>query len=111
MINTNSFSKFEADQHREIFSNARSVDWTEPNLIITRLRLVSDDGHPQWDVSYCHGYINHSIKTSEPVVVALPFRELPKFNFKRAIINHAKADNVYAKGLWLLDYKNYSLLC
>ena len=33
------------------------VYWTEPGLRVVRLRLLSDPGYPEWDVSYCHGYV------------------------------------------------------
>lgn len=80
------------------FYNARVVDWTEKGLKITRLRLLSDPGFPMWDVSYCHGYVG-----KEPVVVNLPFSQLPKRNKVKTIIEYAKRDKVYAKGLGILD--------
>ena len=39
-----------SDYHSEPID--RTVYWTEPNLKITRLRLISDRGFPYWDVSY-----------------------------------------------------------
>jgi len=77
---------------------ARTVYWTHPGLHITRLRLVSDPGFPAWDVSYCHGRVGN-----EPVDVELPFSQLPKRGISRAIVAHAKRDNLYAKGLGILD--------
>lgn len=76
----------------------RTVDWTEKGLRITRLRLLSDVGFPVWDVSYCFGVIG-----AEKVRVALPFSQLPRRGMIRAIVQHAKRDNVYAKGLGILD--------
>lgn len=76
----------------------RKVDWTEPGLRITRLRLISDPGHPTWSVSYCHGRIG-----DEPVDVELPFSELTKRRVSQEIVEHAKQDGVYAKGLGILD--------
>lgn len=76
----------------------REVYWTEPGLTITRLRLVTDPGHPVWDVSYCHGQIG-----SERVRVRLPFHQLPRRGRDRAIVDHAKRDRVYAKGLGVFE--------
>jgi len=86
------------------FQIRRSVEWTEPCLRITRLRLLSDASFPMWDVSYCHGIID-----GEPVDVMLPFSQLPKRRLSAAIIEYAKRDHVYAKGLGILD--NISTLC
>ena len=80
------------------FNNAREVEWTEKGLKITRLRLLSDPGFPFWDVSYCHGFIG-----KEPVVVILPFSQLPKRNKVKTIIDYAKRDKVFAKGIGILD--------
>jgi hypothetical protein len=88
------------------YSFARTVDWTEQHLRITRLRLLSDRGFPAWDVSYCHGVLCH---TGELVRVSLPFSQLPKRGFKRAIVEHAKRDGLYAHGLGVLS--NISTLC
>lgn len=77
---------------------AATVEWTEPGLIITRLRLLSDPGFPLFDVSYCHGVLD-----GEPVDVLLPFSQLPKKGISRAIIEYAKKDRVYAKGIGILD--------
>jgi hypothetical protein len=84
--------------------DARSVDWSTPGLRVTRLRLLSDPGLPFWDVSYCHGYLN-----GLPVDVDLPFSQLPKRGFKRAIVAAAKAEGIYAHGLGILS--NISTLC
>jgi hypothetical protein len=77
---------------------AGTVDWTEPGLYVTRLRLISDPGFPMWDVSYCHGILN-----GQPVNVQLPFYQLPKRGLTRAIVEAAKRDRVYARGLGILD--------
>lgn len=82
----------------------RSVDWSTPGLRITRLRLLSDPGLPFWDVSYCHGYLH-----GEPVDVELPFSQLPKRGFRRAIVAYAQNERLYARGLGVLD--NISTLC
>lgn len=78
----------------------RRVDWTDPNLKrVVRLRLLSDPGFPVWDVSYCFG----EMKDSTPVRVSLPFDQLPKRGFRRAIVEYAKQDGVHAARLGLLD--------
>ena len=104
MINTNTL--INGNEYRELYSGVRTVDWTEPNLKITRIRCLSDDGHPMWDISYCHGTVG-----DERVIVDLPFRQLPKFRLKSEVIRLGKRDNVFAKGLGLLDFHNYSFLC
>lgn len=81
-----------------------SVPWSTPGLKVTRLRLVSDPGHPVWDVSYCHGMLN-----GQHVEVELPFSDLPKRHYKAKIIEHAKREKIYAMGLGILD--NISTLC
>ena len=78
------------------------VSWDDPRLArITRLRLLSDPGFPMWDVSYCHG----ELKDGTACRVALPFDQLPKGKggIQKAIIAHAKRDNIYAKGLGIFD--------
>lgn len=77
------------------------VDWTDPNLKrVTRLRLLSDPGFPMWDVSYCFG----EMKDGRCVRVQLPFDQLPKGGrLQRTIIEYAKRDKVYAKGLGILQ--------
>lgn len=78
--------------------NPRKVDWTEPGLKITRLRLLSDPGFPFWDVSYCHGMVGE-----EHVDVDLPFNQVPKGGFRRFIVERGKRDGVFVKGLGLFD--------
>lgn len=80
----------------------RRVDWKEPGLKITRLRLLSDPGYPAWDISYCHGEI-----AGRPVDVELPFDQLRKGrrgpSLAAQIVEHAIADQVNAKRLGILD--------
>lgn len=84
----------------------RKVDWSEPHLRVTRLRLLSDPGLPFWDVSYCHGVLCH---TGEHVDVEVPFSQLPKHGFKREIVKWAQRERIYAHGLGILS--NISTLC
>ena len=79
-----------------------SVDWTEPDLTITRLRLLSDPGFPVFDVSYCHGMLN-----GRHVDVVLPFSQLPKFKMKVALYNEAKKTGKFIRGL----FESISTLC
>lgn len=90
-----------AAYHESVTHNIKqSVDWKDRRLKkVTRLRLLSDPGFPVWDVSYCHGVLQNG----EPVEVVLPFSQLPKRKVSRTIVNYAKRDGVYAKGLGVLD--------
>jgi hypothetical protein len=91
--------------HAQVTANIeRTVDWTEPGLRVTRLRLVSDPGFPLWDVSYCHGDLRGA-----PVLVNLPFSQLlkPRAHPRRAslaaqIVAHAVRDRVHARSLGIL---------
>lgn len=85
------------------WDDAPYVDWTTPNLRIVRLRLLSDAGYPEWDISYCYGYVD-----GKPVNVSFPFGSIPKRGFKGFIIREAKRAKVFAKGMGLLDPCNYS---
>jgi len=85
-------------KYHEERAGARTVDWTEPGLRITRLRLLSDPGFPLWDVSYCHGTIN-----GEHVDVLLPFDQLPKKGMRSEIVRYAQKDKLFAKGMGILD--------
>jgi hypothetical protein len=77
-----------------------SVDWSDAQLAeITCLRLLSDRGYPVWDVSYCHG----RLKDGTNVRVRLPFYQVPKRGMSRFIVECAKKEGVYAKGLGILS--------
>lgn len=82
-----------------------SVDWTEPGLKITRLRLLTDVDCPFYDVSYCHGVLD-----GKPVVVLLPFHQVPVRFATAYLIAQAKEAGVFAKGLGILDKANWSIL-
>jgi hypothetical protein len=71
------------------------VDWTEPGLEVTRLRLLSDPGFPAWDVSYCHGILK-----GRHVEVRLPFSQLPKRNMKAVLYKEANKTGVFINGLF-----------
>lgn len=84
--------------YHQNFNAKRYVDWSTPGLKVTRLRLLTDPGFPVWDVSYCHGELN-----GEDVRVLLPFSQIPKRGVTKFIVEHAKRDGVYAKGIGILD--------
>ena len=92
VIETNPLSA--ADKASREAAN-KTVDWTEPGLYITRLRLLSDPGFPFWDVSYCYGELNGT-----PVRVQVPFSQLPKKNMKAALYEEAKKTGHFIKGLF-----------
>lgn len=78
---------------------SRRVYWSDPSLkAVIRLRLLGDWDFPALDVSYCHGVL----RDGTPVDVELPFSQLPKRGWKRALVAHAKKDGVYAAGLGIL---------
>jgi hypothetical protein len=89
------------DRHQQE-GGIESVDWTEPGLEITRLRLISDPGFPAWDVSYCHGMLD-----GRHVDVQLPFYQLPKRSMRGALYKHAKKTGRFIRGL----FDNISTLC
>lgn len=77
------------------------VHWNHKGLKVTRLRLLSDPYCPFWDVSYCDGELD-----GKHVTVILPFSQLLRRKDKSLsaqIIEYAKQDGVYAKGLGILD--------
>jgi hypothetical protein len=83
------------------------VDWTEPGLRVERLRLLSDPGHPSWDVSYCLGRLD-----GKRVAVSVPFsypggllkpRNCRGWSLARQIVAYAIKDGVNAKRLGILD--------
>lgn len=99
---TNSLGQNGNDYHKQFFK-ARLVPWTATGLKVTRFRILTDPGFPYWDVSYCHGEITHPDGSKENVRVELPFSQLPRRGMTKFIIDHARKDKVYAKGLGILD--------
>lgn len=95
------------DYHNNVtYKITKQVPWNTKGLKVTRLRLLSDIGFPYWDVSYCHGILD-----GEPVDVILPFDALPKKGMNAEIVRYAIKDNVFAKGLGILDPWAVSKLC
>lgn len=84
----------------DLYRSAETVDWADRRLAkVVRLKVLTDPGFPYIDVSYCYG----ELKDGTPVRVDLPFFQLPKRGARKALIEHAKRDGVFAKGLGLLD--------
>ncbi|HYQ62540.1 hypothetical protein [Actinophytocola sp.] len=83
-----------------------TVGLGHPDLVeVTRLRLLSDPGCPFWDISYCYGLLKSDADhpAGVPVRVDLGVYQLPKRGFRRTLVELAQANNVYAKGIGLLD--------
>lgn len=96
--------------NKELIPDAQAewVSWQDRRLKrITRLRLVSDPGHPYWDCSYIYG----QLRNGDPVHVHNPFLpgELTKRTLRNDIIQAARHDGVYAKGLGV--FEALALLC
>ena len=80
---------------------------------ITRMRFIGGDYIPGrgkcYDISYIHGMIGE-----RTVRISLSYCDnwnlIPRRNLKKAMIDWAKAEGVYAKGLGMLDDGNYSIL-
>jgi hypothetical protein len=90
----------EYHEHHRPGVGGEQVPWNHKSLKqITRLRLISDPGFPMWDVSYCWGMLHDGTK----VDVQLPFDQLPKRGRSLAIIEAAKQDGVYARGLKIYE--------
>ena len=87
--------------HEDVTENIEQhVSWKNPDLKrIIRLRLLTDRDFPFYDVSYCHG----QLKDGSYVDVQLPFSQLPKRLYRKAIVDYAKRDKVFAKGLNIFD--------
>lgn len=84
--------------YHDAYRNAETVSWKTPGVKVTRLRLLSDPGYPYWDVSYVHGELN-----GKPVIVDVPFSQLSKRGMSREIVEYAKKDGVFARGIGILD--------
>jgi hypothetical protein len=95
-----------AEYHKQ-FSESKRVNWDCKELEkIIRLRLVSDPGYPEWDITYCHGIL----KDGTNVIVGLPFGSLPKKNYKKSIKAWAKHSNICPIELGIFKYGVISTL-
>lgn len=73
---------------------------------ITRLRLLTEPGFPYYDISYVYGVLKdgrHCRIDGAPMHLS---RKAPK----RDLIEWAKEEGAYAKGLGLLNEDNWSIL-
>lgn len=73
---------------------------------ITRLRLLTEPGYPYFDISYVYGVLKdgrHCRIDGAPM-------HLGRKTIKRDLIEWAKEEGAYAKGLGLLDDSNWSIL-
>lgn len=89
--------QYHADRHAQN-DGIETVKWTEPGLVITRLRLLSDPGFPFYDISYCHGILH-----GRHVDVELPFSQLPKYTkggYKAELYKEANKTGQFIKGLF-----------
>jgi hypothetical protein len=99
-MTTNTFPIQDFDPALHPAPDAPQVYWSDPSLArITRCRFVSDPGFPFWDLSYCYGIL----RDGTPVRVQVPFFQVPKSGMSRHLVEAAKRDGVFAKGLGLLD--------
>lgn len=98
----------ETNALRESVDHSRLVDWTNPDLArVLRFRIIGANyEYPYWDVSYVYG----EMKDGTRVRVHVPFRRLPRFGWKRALVQEAIRDGVHAKRLGMLDESVYSTL-
>lgn len=73
---------------------------------ITRLRLLTEPGYPYFDISYVYGVLKdgrHCRIDGAPM-------HLGRKTIKRDLIEWAREEGAYAKGLGLLDDSNWSIL-
>lgn len=91
----------ETNALRESVDHSVTVFWSHPDLVkILRFRLIGASWEfPFWDVSYCYG----ELKDGSRVLVGLPFRQLPRFGWKKKIVEYAIEDKVHAKNLGMFD--------
>lgn len=73
---------------------------------IVRLRLLTEPGYPYFDISYCYG----QLKDGRYVRISGAPLNLGRKTLKRDLIDWAKSEGAYAKGLGLLDDNNWSIL-
>jgi len=73
---------------------------------IVRLRLLTEPGYPCYDISYVYGVLkdgSHCRIDGAPMSIG-------RRTAKRDLIDWAKEEGAYAKGLGLLDEGNWSIL-
>lgn len=75
---------------------------------ITRVRLLHERG--MFDISYIHGQLPSGQGVRLNLQGCPDSFLIPRRTFKGVMIEWAKAEGVFAKGLGLLDDGNYSIL-
>lgn len=73
---------------------------------VVRLRLLTEPGYPYYDISYC--YVQ--LKDGRYARLSNTPGMLPRKALKKALIDWAREEGAYAKGLGLLDESNWSIL-
>lgn len=77
---------------------------------ITRLRILTERV-PMAGMFYDVSYVNATLPDGKIVAVDCPLSNMmPRKDFMGALIDWAKAQGVYAKGIGLLDKGNWSVL-
>ncbi len=85
----------------------RKVRWNDPELkVIIRLKCLFEKGIGLMDVDECTG----ALTTGEVVTVELPFTQLPRANYLGILLDYARRDGVFLKGLGVLDGSTIVLL-
>jgi hypothetical protein len=103
---TNNIADFDAALRPPV--GAQTVWYGDKQLRrITRLRLISDPGYPEWELSYCWGEMQDGSK----VRVQLGEERFSKKMLKKRLVLMCERDQVYGKGLGLLDDVVISTLC
>lgn len=92
-------------QHLETLEETVSLG--DPRLkAVTRLRLLTERGYPYMDISYCHGVLKDGTNVRIQITCGPLARRAPK----AGLIEWAKSEGAFAKGLGLLDEGNWSVL-
>lgn len=82
------------------------VAFTDPRLVrILRLRLISDPGHPEWEVSYCDGELEDGTR----VAVSIPWQFFRKRGLNGELFRMCKESGRHGKRLGI--YGAVSLCC
>lgn len=93
--------------HKTVDFSLGDIDLSDPRLVsINRLRLLTEPGYPNYDISYCYGTLDDGTH----VRVDLGVSHLSRRNIKGELIQLAKDAGRFAKRLGLLDESNWSIL-
>jgi len=92
----------EVREMRESVDHSVHVDWADKRLAkIIRFRLIGYHPYeyPAWDLSYCYG----ELKDGTRCLVSLGGRSRFPAKWKSYVVNIARQDGVYAKGLGIFE--------